>query len=78
MTEMVFKIGRNRASQLRMLTMVLGFALPILILILLLSGVFSHAFVVLAALSQLAGTLFSRWLFFAEAQHAVSLYYGSR
>ena len=76
-------LGGNRNGTLAtyrnlMLTMVLGFALPILILILLLSGVFSHAFVVLAALSQLAGTLFSRWLFFAEAQHAVSLYYGSR
>jgi DMSO reductase anchor subunit len=31
---------------------------------------------VLAAISQFAGMLVERWLFFAEARHSVTLYYG--
>jgi DMSO reductase anchor subunit len=31
---------------------------------------------VLAAIVQLAGMLVERWLFFAEAKHTVTLYYG--
>jgi DMSO reductase anchor subunit len=30
----------------------------------------------LAALTAMAGVLVERWLFFAEAKHAVTLYYG--
>lgn len=78
MNEMVFKVGRNRAQQLRMVTIGLGFVLPILIVLLWLGGPFSHWLIILAVLSQFAGTMASRWLFFAEAQHAVSLYYGHR
>jgi DMSO reductase anchor subunit len=29
-----------------------------------------------ATVSQLAGMLVERWLFFAEAKHTVTLYYG--
>ena len=36
------------------------------------------ALLILAAVSHLAGMLAERWLFFAEAEHAVSLYYGHR
>jgi DMSO reductase anchor subunit len=32
---------------------------------------------VLSAVAALAGTLIERWLFFAEAEHVSSLYYGS-
>ena len=78
MKEMIFRVGRNRAQQLRMITMGLGFALPILIVLFWLAGSFSHWLIVLAVLSQFAGTLASRWLFFAEALHAVRLYYGHR
>jgi sulfite dehydrogenase (quinone) subunit SoeC len=31
---------------------------------------------VMAAMSQCAGMLIERWLFFAEATHTVTLYYG--
>jgi DMSO reductase anchor subunit len=31
----------------------------------------------LAALSATAGVLVERWLFFAEAKHSVTLYYGA-
>ena len=33
---------------------------------------------VLAALIHVAGVMVSRWLFFAEAKHTVTLYYGQR
>lgn len=78
MKEMVYKVGRNRAQSLRMFTLVLGFAIPILILLFWLFGAFSHWLIILAALSQFAGTIASRWLFFAEAAHSVGLYYGER
>jgi len=32
---------------------------------------------VLAALAAMAGVLVERWLFFAEARHTVTLYYGA-
>jgi DMSO reductase anchor subunit len=32
----------------------------------------------IAALSHLAGLVVERWLFFAEAKHTVTLYYGAR
>jgi DMSO reductase anchor subunit len=32
----------------------------------------------LAALGHLTGALASRWLFFAQAEHVVGLYYGQR
>ena len=39
---------------------------------------FSHLLAAVAILSHLAGTLIARWLFFAEAEHVVGLYYGKR
>jgi len=78
MKEMVFRVGRNRAQTLRMLTLVLGFAIPLLVLVLWMAGSFGHWMIIVAALCQFAGTVASRWLFFAEAEHSVSLYYGHR
>ena len=74
LNEMVFQVGRKRAAQLRILAIVLAIALPVLFLIL----PFSHAFAALAVLSHLLGVLAARWLFFAEAEHVVGLYYGLR
>lgn len=70
--EMVFQIGRKHASKLRVIAMVLGFALPILLMLL----PFAHILALLAIASHIAGVLTLRWLFFAEAAHVVSLYYG--
>ncbi|WP_340159393.1 DmsC/YnfH family molybdoenzyme membrane anchor subunit [uncultured Hoeflea sp.] len=76
--EMVHRIGRKHAARLRMLALLLGGAVPILVLtIVALSGAPSF-FNLLAAVSMLIGLLAERWLFFAEAEHAVSLYYGHR
>lgn len=73
--EMVFVVGRKHGQKLRLIAMVLNCAVPFLIIALLPTGLVS---VVLAAAAFLAGTFASRWLFFAEAEHVVGLYYGKR
>ncbi|MEJ6392072.1 DmsC/YnfH family molybdoenzyme membrane anchor subunit [Gymnodinialimonas sp. 2305UL16-5] len=72
--EFVHVVGRKHSQKLRIISGVLAFALPILLLLL----PFSHAIAVLAIASHLAGVLTARWLFFAEAEHVVGLYYGKR
>jgi len=72
--EFVFVVGRKHAAKLRLIALALGYGLPLVLLAL----PFSHALAALAALSHLAGIAVSRWLFFAEAEHVVGLYYGAR
>ena len=77
--EMGFKIARKHAAKLRKIAQHAAFHLPFLLTAasLLLDGVPALAAAVFAALLGLAGTLVERWLFFAEAKHAVTLYYGA-
>ncbi|MFN5999488.1 MAG: dimethyl sulfoxide reductase anchor subunit family protein [Paracoccaceae bacterium] len=72
--EMIFVIGRKHAAKLRKLALALTAVAPALVLLLPL-GVWG---IVLAAVLHLAGALAARWLFFAEAEHVVGLYYGAR
>jgi DMSO reductase anchor subunit len=72
--EMVHVVGRKHALKLRGIAFVLGYALPVVLLLV----PFSHVIGLLAVLSHIAGILASRWLFFAEAEHVVGLYYGKR
>ncbi len=72
--EMIFVVGRKHAAKLRKIALVLASALPAVILLLPL-GLWG---IVLAAVVHLAGALAARWLFFAEAEHVVGLYYGAR
>jgi DMSO reductase anchor subunit len=76
MKEMVFVVGRRRARALRWIATGLGGALPALIFALLPVLPATHALAGLAVLSHIAGVAVSRWLFFAEAEHVVGLYYG--
>ena len=79
MKEMVFRVGRARAKNLRLVTIGAGFVLPSLILLLFgLDGQMALPLVIIAVVSHAIGMTASRWLFFAEADHAVSLYYGHR
>ncbi|MEM6579322.1 MAG: DmsC/YnfH family molybdoenzyme membrane anchor subunit [Pseudomonadota bacterium] len=71
--EFVHEVGRKHALKLRAIALVAGFALPILLL---LSG--SVILLAFAVLVHLGGIAASRWLFFAEAEHVVGLYYGKR
>ncbi|MCV6585380.1 MAG: dimethyl sulfoxide reductase anchor subunit [Marinibacterium sp.] len=74
MREMVFVVGRKHALKLRTIALCLGIVLPVALLLL----PFSHLLGALAVLSHLAGVATARWLFFAEAEHVVGLYYGKR
>jgi len=75
--EFVHVVGRKHGEKLRMIALVLGFGLPIALL-LIMSEHFSHWLALLAVLSHVAGVLTLRWLFFAQAEHVVGLYYGKR
>ncbi len=71
--EMVFVLGRKHSTKLRLIGAGLAFAGPIFLL--LWPG---GATAFLAAPFHLLGTCVLRWLFFAEAEHVVGLYYGRR
>ena len=72
--EMVHKVGRKHAVKLR----VIAFALMIVAPLGLLMTSGTVFIVVLAVILHAAGTFAQRWLFFAEAEHVVGLYYGKR
>ncbi|KMW58122.1 Anaerobic dimethyl sulfoxide reductase chain C [Candidatus Rhodobacter oscarellae] len=72
--EMVFVVGRKHARKLQNIALILGFALPVLLLML----PSSHLLALLAIGLHLAGLFVLRWLFFAQAEHVVGLYYGKR
>ncbi|MCH8465295.1 MAG: dimethyl sulfoxide reductase anchor subunit [Roseinatronobacter sp.] len=72
--EMVHEVGRKHAQKLRLIALGAGAALPALVLAL--SG--GYLAVARALLAHLGGMLAQRWLFFAEAEHVVGLYYGKR
>ncbi|MCF6445791.1 DmsC/YnfH family molybdoenzyme membrane anchor subunit [Nereida sp. MMG025] len=71
--EMVHMIGRKHAQKLQIIALLLLVA-PIILLLL----PFSHTLAAGAVLAHLAGVLTARWLFFAQAEHVVGLYYGKR
>ncbi|WP_170360875.1 dimethyl sulfoxide reductase anchor subunit family protein [Ruegeria arenilitoris] len=72
--EFVHVVGRKHADKLRAISFALAFVVPVGLLIL----PFNHLVGALAVLSHLAGIATSRWLFFAQAEHVVGLYYGKR
>ncbi len=73
--EMGFYIGRKHAKKLRLIAVMLGAVLPILLILLAIPAPFDALWLGLAVVSHLAGMLVERWLFFAEARHAVMSYY---
>ena len=78
MREMGFQVARRHAEKLRRIATILLFAVPLvagLLLSLDLPGMLRIALAGLSALSAGAGVLVERWLFFAEAEHVVMLYY---
>lgn len=78
MREMGYGIARKHADKLRAVALLLAFAVPAVLLAateLLLPSLLPVTGV-LAVLAMGAGLLVERWLFFAEAQHVVTLYYG--
>ncbi|MBI2739077.1 MAG: dimethyl sulfoxide reductase anchor subunit [Rhodospirillales bacterium] len=76
--EMGFEIARKHSIKLRRIALVAGYGLAFLLSIvpLLASGWPAAVAALLAALLGMSGIFVERWLFFAEARHAVTLYYG--
>jgi sulfite dehydrogenase (quinone) subunit SoeC len=77
--EMGFAVARKHAAKLRRIGFQLAFVIPpLLLLIALAEGGWPRvAASFLAAPIATAGVLIERWLFFAEAKHTVTLYYGA-
>ena len=74
MREFIHVVGRKHAMQLRVISMLLGFVVPIALLL----GSFNHWLALIAVASHVVGVITLRWLFFAQAEHVVGLYYGKR
>ena len=81
--EMGFRVARRHARRLRVVTWALGFVVPAMLCLGAWAGAGFGGVAVtglalgLAAVSASAGILVERWLFFAEAEHKVTLYYGN-
>lgn len=77
--EMGYAIARKHAAKLRAIAFGCAFALPLLLtgLCLAIPGWPGGAAVILAAPLATLGAAIERWLFFAEAKHSVTLYYGA-
>ncbi|MBM2577981.1 dimethyl sulfoxide reductase anchor subunit [Jannaschia sp. Os4] len=78
--EMVYQVGRKHAATLRVIAIALMAVIPAILMALYLvtdGAGLHHAMAGVAVLSHLIGVLVSRWLFFAEAEHVVGLYYGA-
>ncbi len=71
--EMVFRVARKHALRLRVIALICMSLIPAALLALAPGSVGSG----LAILSHITGVLTARWLFFAEAEHVVGLYYGA-
>jgi DMSO reductase anchor subunit len=78
--EMGYQVGRKHADRLRRLAVAFGAIVPFVLLLAVMAGSGGGAAVaaVAAALSGSLGVLIERWLFFAEATHTVTLYYGAQ
>ncbi|ALJ38897.1 dimethyl sulfoxide reductase anchor subunit [Azospirillum brasilense] len=78
--EMGFRVGRRHAIRLRLITRLAAFALPAALSLGALfagPGALSGTLALLAAAAAALGVIAERWLFFAEAKHTVTLFYGA-
>ncbi len=77
--EMGFAIARKHRDRLRRIAVQLAFVIPFLLMLAAVAtdGAASLAASLLAAPLATLGVLVERWLFFAEAKHSVTLYYGA-
>ena len=78
MKEMGFRVARKHAAKLRRIAIGIGFVAPFALTLanLAFSGLAAAAIAATAAVLGTVGVLVERWLFFAEAKHTVTLYYG--
>lgn len=78
--EMGYAIARKHATKLRTIALAVGFIAPVVLLLVgvLFSGGVGLVLLMLSAIAVVLGVYVERWLFFAEATHTVTLYYGRR
>ena len=74
--EMGYQIARKHAAKLRRIAIGLAFLVPAILTLLAAFGVVPAITATAAALVALVGLLVERWLFFAEATHVSTIYYG--
>lgn len=73
--EMIHIVARRHAARLRAIGLIAGAIVPWMLLLVLPAHPASFA---VAAGVHLIGAFAARWLFFAQAEHVVGLYYGKR
>lgn len=78
--EMGYRVGRKHGAKLRRIALTLGAVVPAFLVTAswMAEGTPRTGFAALAALAALAGAVVERWLFFAQARHTVTLYYGTQ
>ncbi len=76
--EMGYEIARKHAAKLRRIGFCLAFIAPLVLVVagVALGGAMETGLLCLAILAMSLGIYTERWLFFAEATHTVTLYYG--
>ena len=74
MREMIHVVGRKHAERLRNIALIAVGFIPVSAALFLPPAIA----VPVAALAHLVGMFAARWLFFAQAEHVVGLYYGRR
>jgi len=77
--EMGYRVARKHAARLRQVVLGAGFAAPaaLTVLAMFVPGPLGGGMALAAAVLAMIGVLAERWLFFAEARHTVTLYYGA-
>ena len=81
MKEMGFMVARKHAGKLRKIAMIAGFAVPATLALATMAipqAGASGMLIIIGIVFMTPGLLAERWLFFAEARHAVSQYYRDR
>ncbi|PIB25001.1 dibenzothiophene desulfurase [Amylibacter kogurei] len=74
--EMVHVVGRKHAAKLRIISLITLGIIPLGMMFFI--PKMGHAWGAVMLLSHIVGLGVARWLFFAQAEHVVGLYYGKR
>lgn len=76
--EMGYRIARKHSRKLRTFAVLTAFGVPFVLVVLAMpsAGMPRSLCLAAASISAVIGILVERWLFFAEAKHTVTLYYG--
>ncbi|MEM8881005.1 MAG: DmsC/YnfH family molybdoenzyme membrane anchor subunit [Pseudomonadota bacterium] len=75
LNEMGFQVARRHAQKLRFYALLVGGFAPLMLTLAASAGVLPALTLSLGAFALLFGLLIERWLFFAEARHAVMTFY---